>query len=118
MERAHSPLQQLLYALQDHGIEYMGAKAVTSLPTSYDDGQKCAQRRASISLRSLTGDRHTTLVPAAFSDSYEEITILPVIDYIERGRSVNTSLVSFRTLELHSIGYSWAQRIDLASSSS
>ena len=29
---------------------------------------------------SLTGERQITLVPAALSDSYEDITILPVID--------------------------------------
>jgi hypothetical protein len=31
--------------------------------------------------RTLTGERQTTLVPAARSDSYEDIMILPVIDY-------------------------------------
>jgi hypothetical protein len=28
----------------------------------------------------LTGERHTTLVPAARRDSYEDMTILPVMD--------------------------------------
>lgn len=29
----------------------------------------------------LTGDRQTTVVPAALRLSYEDMTILPVIDY-------------------------------------
>lgn len=41
---------------------------------------------------SLTGERQITLVPAALSDSYEDITILPVIDCFQKNYAENIAV--------------------------